>query len=34
MMANIVFGALLAFLAIVAAESVYLNLFCDNKEEF
>lgn len=31
MMMNLVLGAMLVFLAIAGATSVYLNLFCDDK---
>lgn len=34
MMANIALVALFIFYLIVSAGSVYLNLFCDDKEEF
>lgn len=31
---TVAFVALIAFLAVAAAGSVYLNIFCDDKEKF
>jgi len=33
MMTNIAFVVLCVFFAVIAAGSVYLNLFCDNNKE-